>query len=479
MATPNKQLEALLVAFATRPDTPPDAAQNLRNVIVGNPVLLAQLDAAAAAGDLKHFSPLDPKTHAGGTFDPVTRTMNLPLTSLRKAPNGNFDPANMAFVLGHEVQHGSNAKDIAAASQTFEAGATAIAKSKGPVHDYTPVVAARIEASRRDETKAEISGWNALRGALVAAGKTPTLALMYDAHPGRMEDFVAKDSTVNPPTYALKAGLVVAPDLSMPMSAANVRAMGAHYFDQPPEQTGIGANGKSDYPNYYGAGAVGRAIYLDRFYAAQAGVAQARIVIDFKPLRLREPLLEANGIDLVMNTGTPQKIHDSSTKPPTVHILQHTAKQQKPSPIEAEAPGFVAPEALQTSTRDAVMRLDASLGRSPDGASAAMTESLALLAARHGMQRVDEVALSHATASRAAGYTVFAIENGTFADQRRWVSLPTDRAVDPATAAALLAGGDVGGASLLATKPQRPFNMPTLADAAPQQDQAHAPSFTR
>lgn len=462
MDVPNKQLEAMLLAFDKRADMPADATKNLRDVITGNPVLLAQLNAAAKAGDLKHFAVLGATANAGGTFDPSTKTLNLPLASLRRAPDGSFDPANMAFVLAHEVQHASNAEDVDTATKAFEASLTTTAKSKAAAHDYTPAIAARIEASRKDEAKAEISGWNAVRGALLGVGKTPTLELMYEAQTHRIGDFIIKDSSTRPPSYALRDGLAVEADLSMPMSAANVNAMGIHYFNQKPEDTGIGAKGNSDYPNYYGASAVGRAIYLDRFYADQAGAKQSRVEIKLDALGLAEALLETNGIDLGMKTSTPQKVYDTSTKPLTAHIFQHTSKTHTHVPVEAQrlTPPFEAPEILRTSTRDAVLRLDAALGRAPDSASAAMTESLTLLAVRHGLRRVDEVVLSTVTASHPAGHTVFAIENAPYSEQRRWIGISTDRAVNPNTAQALRAGADLnaisiaGGARVQATSEQ-------------------------
>ena len=481
MAAPNKALEAMLVAFDKRPDTPDDAAANLRKVITANPVLLAELNAAAANGQLKHFAVQPADEHAGGTFDPDHATMRLPLAALRDAPAGHFDPANLAFVLGHEVQHGLNAPGMAAAKKTFEDRVTAIAKSTSPVHDYTTAIGDRIAASRRDEARAEISGWNALRGALVGAGKAPTLELMYEAQSFRMGDFITRNDAVHPPTYALKPGLAVNADLSMPATAANIEAMGTHYFDQTPAESHLGAKGTSDYRNYYGASAVSRAIYLDRFYAAQAHHPQARVDIGLSKLGLDEAILETNGIHLGQSTATPQRVFDPGTHPPTPHTFQHTATTHVHVPVDSlpEPARDAAGDTLRSSARDAVARLDATLGRAADAASDAMAESLAAAGARAGMTRIDHALLNVATPTERAGRTVFGVQGEPGSEHGRWVALPTERAVDPATADSLRRGVDVDVdvARMPFATPDRVE--PSLHGASHTADHSRAPSLVR
>ncbi|MFZ5662816.1 MAG: XVIPCD domain-containing protein [Pseudomonadota bacterium] len=58
---------------------------------------------------------------------------------------------------------------------------------------------------------------------------------------------------------------------------------------------------------------------------------------------------------------------------------------------------------------EGVRRLDAGLGRAPDAASARLAGSVAVLAAQHGLQRVDAVLLSTDTAQARAGERVFAV----------------------------------------------------------------------
>ncbi|GHE27863.1 XVIPCD domain-containing protein [Vulcaniibacterium thermophilum] len=58
---------------------------------------------------------------------------------------------------------------------------------------------------------------------------------------------------------------------------------------------------------------------------------------------------------------------------------------------------------------EGVQRLDAGLGRAPDAASARLAGSVAVLAAQHGLQRVDAVLLSTDTAQARAGERVFAV----------------------------------------------------------------------
>lgn len=84
---------------------------------------------------------------------------------------------------------------------------------------------------------------------------------------------------------------------------------------------------------------------------------------------------------------------------------------------------------LWASTEAAVHRLDASLGRTPDAASERMTASLFAAAVQRGMTRVDHAVLSVATADRAAGHMVFAVQGALDDPAKLRAQMPTAEAL--------------------------------------------------
>ncbi|MEX1828145.1 hypothetical protein [Luteibacter sp. CQ10] len=197
--------------------------------------------------------------HAGGEYNASAHEMRLPLTSISTPAGGQYDAYETTFVLGHELQHGFNAADIAKANTQFSRDLQAVAQSKTMLHDYTKPVGDVIAASRRDEAGAEISGWNATVSAARLDAMTnhavaPTLEDIYKRNPGRMGDFIHVDRSHFPATYSLRSNLTVNADLTMPSTPANIEGMGKNYFDR---SATLGHNGNSSYANYYGAWAVG------------------------------------------------------------------------------------------------------------------------------------------------------------------------------------------------------------------------------
>ncbi|AJZ51514.1 XVIPCD domain-containing protein [Xanthomonas citri] len=174
------------------------------------------------------------------------------------------------------------------------------------------------------------------------------------------------------------------------MTPQNISAQAAYYFDKPPkgtpglsalQTTGIGFHGDSDYPNYYGAGAVSRAIAFDRAYAHPVSGVAPQMQLDMQRLRFKEELLEHNGITLPPGTtATPQIYWDTSTNPPTRGLLQHTqGTHQHISPIpdiDPRQPVHSPPERaehpnneLLEKIRSGVRGLDQQAGKSWDESS--------------------------------------------------------------------------------------------------------------
>ena len=84
--------------------------------------------------------------------------------------------------------------------------------------------------------------------------------------------------------------------------------------------------------------------------------------------------------------------------------------------------------ALYRQASEAVSRLDASLGRSPDDASAALAASLTVLAREQGM-RIDHVMLSAGNGTVGHGENVIIVEGDPNDPARRTASMPTPEAV--------------------------------------------------
>lgn len=332
-------------ANVTQPVTQ-DMVTNLQTTINGSPVLAAEIKRAVTppghgqAAPLQHFASLS-GTVAGGTYNPTNQTMSLPPSSLAVPPS-NFGSADLTFVLGHEIQHGFNAHSAQLARNAAYAQAGQIAQDNNPVNDYTGPIGAVIQSGREDEAKAQIAGWNALlsreQERNPAANLTQMMALAKPTNPSQQDrtsrvlDFVERDQT-NPQQAAARPGLNFNADGKMSMIPANVAQMGQNYFDKPPvgtlgltrqQTTGIGYHGDSDYPNYYGAGAMSNIITIDRTSAHPVNGVAPRMQINMGSLRLREDLMERNGITITSNPNTPQRYYDTSQSPAALHHFDHT-----------------------------------------------------------------------------------------------------------------------------------------------------------
>ncbi|HEX7801720.1 MAG TPA: hypothetical protein VF471_03050 [Pseudoxanthomonas sp.] len=329
-------------ANVTRPVTQ-DMVTNLQSTINGSPVLSAEIKRAVTPpghgqdAPLQRFASLS-GTVAGGTYDSTTHTMSLPPTSLAK-PSANFDSTDLTFVLGHEIQHGFNAASKKIATDYAYNQARQIAQDNSPVNDYTVPIRNVIQAGREDEAKAQIAGWNALlsreQQTKPTADLTDMMKLAKNNKTSRVLDFVEPNS-VNRQQGQARAGLTFNADNTMSMTPANVAQMGKNYFDKPPkgtpgvpaqQTTGIGFHGDSDYPNSYGANAVTNVISVDRTYARTVNGMAPQMQINMGQLRLREDLMERNGITLTTNPGTPQPYYDTSQPSPVLHHFDHTHNQ--------------------------------------------------------------------------------------------------------------------------------------------------------
>ncbi|MCC4633193.1 XVIPCD domain-containing protein [Xanthomonas dyei] len=361
---------------------------------------------------LENFSPLS-GTVAGGTFNPTTKTMSIPPRTVGQTQS-QFNKSyatDLTFVLGHETQHAFNQMSMTSSYRQFDAAVTAIAKDNNPVNDYTLPVENLIKSAREDEAKAQIAGWNALIDRQRQTNPAVDLNAMKGLGNARLDDFIEVNPT-NPTQTQARPGITFNQDGSLPMTTQNIAAQATYYFDKPPQgapglsrtqTTGIGFHGDSDYPNYYGAGAVSRAIAFDRAYAHPVGGIAPQMQLDMQRLGFKEQLLEHNGITLPAGTtATPQVYWDTSTNPPTRGLLQHTqASHQHISPtpdINVQQPGLGLPgkaaqpdNELLEKIRGGVRTLDQQAGKSWDESSDRLSASLMLMAAEKGFTAKDDL----------------------------------------------------------------------------------------
>lgn len=250
------KLEKILKDFETAHDTATDKpGKNLRELLDKSPDLKARILDSVSKGHLEKFDVLPPGANAGGTYNPDTKTIELPASELKKAGTDKAAAAELVFVMGHEIQHSFNSTVAGKASDDFIKDVDRISKTPGP-HDYTASAKTLIQANRDDEASAHIGGFNAIASQVRKDNPSAGLKELYNAHPGRMGDFIDRSGSAPTFTYALKPGLTIESDMTLKDSPANITAMGKHYFDQPPSSARLGTRGNQDYPNYYGEWAV-------------------------------------------------------------------------------------------------------------------------------------------------------------------------------------------------------------------------------
>lgn len=360
-----------------------DQRTNFNNALQNSPALVTQINAAVASDDLRGFSLLPAGTHAGGQYDPTGRTLQLPASIMTSpAAPARFDPGELTFVAGHELQHAINRPTVAAAYTAFDTDVNRIGRSAQAVHDYTPPLNTLLAANRNDESTANIAGYNAtvdmLRG--TNGGRNPTYEEIYRANPGRMQDVIAV-TPGTPQTYALRPGYTLNADMTMTPGTANAtgvtntQAMGQYYFDMPASRANLGHNGDSNYQNYYAANPVGTIARVEQFYApthAANGIT-TQLHLNMGTLGINEAQLERNGLNLG-GAGGRQTYYDTSTTPPTQGRFDDTQATHRHVPMTptphapspSDAPPAHTPASHGQPSHPAVQNAMDALDRSPN-----------------------------------------------------------------------------------------------------------------
>lgn len=377
------QSQALVTAFNA--SLTADQQTNFASALQNSPALVDQINAAVAANQLSGFSLLAPSTHAGGQFNPTSRTMELPATIITTPTGGTFNPGELTFVMGHEIQHAVNQPTTAAALTAFGAEVNRIAQTPQATHDYTAALSTMLTVNRNDEATAHIAGFNATVSMVRSTNATPSLEDIYRANPARMQDFITVTPATpgtpaapgvpatpgTPTAYALRTGLTLNADMTMTANTANTNAMGQHYFDQPAASARLGHNGDSNYQNYYAANPVSFIAQVERFHApamTAAGITP-QLTLNMTTLGLSESQLERNGLDLGAAAGR-QPYFNSATTPPTAGNFDHTIGTHAHVPITMPnaMPRVPAPAepSVHPAAHPAVRQAMDALDRSPN-----------------------------------------------------------------------------------------------------------------
>ncbi len=334
------QAEALVTTFGARTDVNADQLTNFRAAINASPSIINQLNSAVASGQLTEIRPLPLGTNVGGQFVPASKAMEVPLQIMTTPSGGRFNPAELTYVLGHEVQHSINQPGLAASRTDFVDEMKRISAAGNAINDYTAPTAVVLAANRRDESSAQVGGWNATVDMVRATNPTPSTEDIYRANPGRMQRYI--DITPGTPdTYATKPGVTLNADMSMSPTAQNVEAMGRAFFDNPASVSALGHHGNSNYTNVYALDAINFIAWHEQNFARPlANGSMPQVQLNMAQLGFSESIIEQNGLTLG-GPGHRLPYLDSSTQPPTAAAFDHTltTHQHVPMPPAPVLPG--------------------------------------------------------------------------------------------------------------------------------------------
>lgn len=365
------KLDKILTAFEKANDTQfSTPGKNLRELLEKSPDLKARVLDSVAKGHLEKFEMLPRGANAGGTYSSDSKAIELPPAELKRAGKDTAAAAELIFVMGHEIQHSFNSTVADKASADFVKDVERIAKTPGP-HDYTAAVKTLIQANRDDEASAHIGGFNAIASKVMKTKPEAGLKELYNAAPGRMGDFIDRSGRSPNFTYALKPGLTLEADNTLKATPENVKAMGKHYFDQPPSSARLGAKGNQDYPNYYGEWAVNVIQDTERQALAAAKKADPHAVAPEVKINMAEIGLKPALLDTTL------KYTDTSPKKPIEQAKEAT-----------QAVGSAVSEVYAQATRS-IEKIVGDLGLKNETEKLNVAAAAALQAMQAGMERID------------------------------------------------------------------------------------------
>lgn len=307
---------------------PADKRADIEEAITTSPYLQQRMTQAIETGQLEHIRLTAPGANEGGHYDSREKAIYISVDTFTKPgleePRDRIDV--ITSTLGHETGHALNAAESRKTLYFVTAQVTEEMRTVGPggSADVTPYFALHQRAARRDEAIAEIEGWNALASRIqhTNGGEISRTEMLRRAIP--TTECVKLDDKYVP---QLAPGIVLDENMHMvdtrlpKAGAINVEPVAQCHFDQSPRS--LGAQGKADYRNYYGA-------YLIEQISQDtaAWVNPPLIRLDMARLGLDPAQLESTGLNL---GGKDLGLVDTGHEHQLI-TLQHTEDGRKHTP---------------------------------------------------------------------------------------------------------------------------------------------------
>ena len=358
----------------------------LRYTLDSTPDLKATALRSVENGQLLKFdAEADPRFK--GTFDYNDGTLRLSIEQLAEVDlDASSDELEQSanfvrYTVGHEIDHAISSDESLRLAVRFREQVAAIANGPSP-HDYTIPVKSFNEGSREREARAEIAGFNAVAAHVKHVNPQATLRELYAADGGASNYIDEGDQT--PPSYTLKPGLHIKPDLQLDVDKS-LEAMAKAFYDSNP-----------GYPTLNIDWAFGE-IYRQE--------AAAQAAHPGRPL----PEIRINVQELGAKVTVPPDFIDTS-RPPADKAAPVTAPR---SGLNANDPGH-PDHALLEKIRDSVRGLEQSIGKPWDDRSERLSASALSLAVASKFGPGDDVkvALNRPTEQNAAGELLFVYRQG-------------------------------------------------------------------
>ncbi|WP_334179315.1 hypothetical protein [Pseudoxanthomonas sp.] len=253
---------------------------------------------AIEAGRLEHIRLTPPGVNEGGHYDSSEKAVYVSMDTFTRPDLQDYrDRVDViTSTLGHETGHALNAAESRKTLYFVAAQITEEIRAAGPggSADVTPLFSLYQRTARRDEAIAEIEGWNALASRIQYTndGEISREEMLRRAIP--TTGCVSRDKAYVP---QLARGIVLDQDMHMSdtrlpkAGAINVEPVAQCHFDQSART--LGAQGKADYRNYYGA-------YLIEQVGQDTAhwVRPPTIKLDMARLGLDPTQLESTGLNL-------------------------------------------------------------------------------------------------------------------------------------------------------------------------------------
>jgi hypothetical protein len=341
-SNPERALEAMIVKFGRDAKTSTgadNAANDLRSFLNSSPELKKQYLQAIEKGSLTKIETLPYTTSASATYDDTKKSIALSPGILQSAARGNQkDRAELTFTMAHEIQHAFNSNQAIKSREEFHNGVKAIAGSNKSPHDYTQLIKNYTASDSRNESSAHIAGFNAMVSLAKKDNKNPGLKELYEINPGRMGDFMIKDESKKPP-YALKPGLSLNADMTMPASDQNIKAMGVYYYGKSAKDQKLGPNSNLDYKSLIAVDAINFIMQEERKHHKGAtvrmdleslGLSSSRVGPELYFPNTKTPAFQY--IDGSRGQQTPAQFSPSQERIPTPSP-ERTPQRQKPDQL--------------------------------------------------------------------------------------------------------------------------------------------------